>query len=317
MRKIRKFLSLILITTVFLSQTVIFCFSSPTLRVPLLTNGTTSPFQGQSVEEAEIKRILKEIKSRQLYNEDSVDEEGVYDSILRLELLYTMKVLKGNLLYFNLGIDILTLYFVKTFGTNIKRGLGVSDIDLQALEEKLIKNGLPETYRGKPKDYKIFPKNSFLCDSEFSEIKEIDVFYIKGLTGWTSIYKSFPGGKEYRGKLSGEQKKEFQEALEKNVQDLVEKVAKELLKEGGFIVIADKHDLWLEEIIKKWGYIDLLELPEYKEIKKVLFQDKGKSHLTFNGVGLVVGKSPLRVFQKPYNVPMIEQKVPQHPLVDL
>jgi hypothetical protein len=73
-----------------------------------------------------------------------------------------------------------------------------------------------------------------------------------------------------------------------------------LLKENGFIVIADKKDLWIKEFLEKeLGYINFLEQPRYANINRILSATAEMQGCTFGKVETISGKVPVIVFQKP------------------
>lgn len=259
-------------------------------------------------------RILTEIRSRQdLFKELKEISEvqalnyafstRVSDLILRLELLHAIEVLKGNLLYLSIGNDYFTSYFTRTFGINNKRGLGVTIEDIQQLEDKAIELGLPGDYKGRPRNIKIFGEiDNFDYRSYFPEILNeggIDVLFIKGLTDWIERYKSFPGGESFD--LSDELEEEkFYISLRNNIRTLVARINKDLLNEGGFIVIAHKDDLWLSDfIMEELGHSDLLAQPQYGKIREVLSEGVRDYDTYFVDTYLGVGPVPVRIFQKP------------------
>lgn len=258
----------------------------------------------------EIDRILKDIE---LMRQMPVNEwNNLLEYILRLELLHAMGILERNLLYLSIGDDFFPSYFAKTFGINSETGLGIDKITLQELERKAIEQGLPKRYTDKPKDLLVLKTDNFDYNSYFPQILKAggaDILLIKGLTDWLGSYGSFP---EAKGR------KDYSEGLYKSVRDLVIKIAKEILNEGGFIVIADKDDLWLSDfIMKELGYSDLLEQPEHKRIKKVLSKDipedvsavrRIEDHAALSDETLLVsGRIPIRIFQKPYSSSLKKQ----------
>lgn len=266
---------------------------------------------GETVlKEIEARRSIARGKAQKNKDFEYTSWDAVPDYLLILKLFHAKGVLKGKSLYFSIGNDYLLSYFTRTFGTNSGKGLK-SDPDNPAqlvediakLEEELLsRTDLPKDYKAKPKNIEIFNCNNFDYKSYFPEISKeggINVLFIKGLTEWIIEYSSFPGAGHfsYHDKYTDKVRK----TARSKIRGLIIKTAKKLLNEGGFIFIASANDLWIAEIIKEeLGYLDLLEQPEYEEIKKVLKYDvcEYQDYLG-DAVKLVSGRVPIRVFQKP------------------
>ena len=226
--------------------------------------------------------------------------------ISRLEVLNFIEVLKGNLLYFSWGNDYFpsyTRFSTMTFGLNVKRGIGITVKDIRLLEKEAINRGLPKMYWHMEKRYKMLTKNNFDCESYFPKIKRaggVNVLLIKGLTPWVEQDKTFPGAESFKWAKSA-QKIEFEKQLSSSIKDLIKKTSEELLKNGGFIIVAHERDdsLLSDFIMKELGYTDYLAQPAFKKVRDVLSTGKSIQSRFYENVALVLGKVPIRVFQKP------------------
>ena len=298
---------------------VFLCQDLYALRVPMEGyKAAKDVLHRKTAENLEIQEILQEIDLRRSLLQEhgrlgtGIQFRGqtrIIDYISRLELLSCMDVFKGKVLYPSMGTDFFPSYFAKTFGINIEKtdigekgtGIGVTgQKDIPELEEEALVEGLPERYKNKPKQYRIFTANNFDHEAYFPEVlKEggVDVLFIKGLTRWISYYKSFPGGEFFKN-LDWE----FKKKLRSSIKDLIFKIDEELIKEGGFIVIAQDNDLWLKDfILGDLGYTDFLDTPGYERIRKVFYGDVNEFKYYFGKVDTVLGKVPIRVYQKPYS----------------
>ncbi|MDP8229957.1 MAG: hypothetical protein P9L93_02520 [Candidatus Gorgyraea atricola] len=245
-----------------------------------------------------------------------ISMETNYDNLIpnwisRLEVLNFIEVLKGNLLYFSWGNDYFPSYFTMTFGLNVKNGIGVTVKNMQLLEKEAIGRGLPKMYWNMKKKYKVFTRNNFSYKSYFPKIKKaggVDVLLIKGLTAWAEHHKAFPDAELFKWSKSA-QKTEFEKRLNSSIKDLIKKTSEELLKSGGFIIVAhERDDLLLSDfIMKELGYLDYLAQPTFKKVRDVLSTGKSIQSRFYDDVALVLGKVPIRVFQKPHSFNLKEK----------
>ena len=269
-----------------------FSYSNTVLRVPVDAATIETRFNSLRV-----NKIMEEIETGK--------HKPIYDYMLRLELLHALGILKGILLYPCMGNDYLTSYLTMSLGLNTKNGLGVTQKDTQHLEDEAIQLGLPEQYKGKQKNWKIFNKNSFDYEAYFPEIKKVggvDVLFIKGLTLSMEFDKSFPGAEGFASFSGSDQEKiqKFQKKLHDSIKDLIVKISQDMLNDGGLVVIADERDLWLADFIaKELGFLDLLSDPQYRSVSELLSKDVASSVTYLGQYRLFFGKVPIKIFKKP------------------
>lgn len=172
---------------------------------------------------------------------DELHKGKINDYVSRLAFLHYLGIVKGNLLYLSIGNDYFPAYFTPTFGINLKSGLGIHT-DAESLEQAARKEGLPEAYWGRLIQLNLFNTNNFDTGSYFPQLHKaggVDTLLIKGLSHWVSYYKSFPQAEGFILPLEGGK---FDKQLESAIRDLIKKISKELIPEGGIIVIADYRD---------------------------------------------------------------------------
>jgi hypothetical protein len=238
-----------------------------------------------------IQKILEQIKQ---VNAKDYDINSVRDYALRLELLYYLGVLRGNVFYPCIGDDYLPSYFATVFGIDVITG--EARLEGEEAVGIAIARRLPKSYRKRTKTHHIFTSNIFSYESYFPEIFKlnvsgVDVLFIKGLTHWVGFYGLFPGSDEEIN---------YGPELYKSICNFIREISNGLLKEKGFIVIADNEDLWLADFIKfELGYKDLLAKREYESIREALSHIKISRTRFSVDTDTIVGRVPIRVFQKP------------------
>lgn len=227
--------------------------------------------------------------------------------IARLEALHKLGVLQGRVLYPCMGTDIFPAYYADCFGINAYTGIGISrHCDVNYLERVIFNElGFWSRLKGKRKEIRIFQANVFMPERYVPEIGRqggVDVLYVKGLEQWVRFYSSFPGGGTQYPKYAD--KDAYEHALKNNIRNLIGSLADTALKPGGFIVIADQHDLELvSSIAMELGFTDFLAgMKEGAEKALLLSGEKGK--ICFLGglrdnINITLGEIPVRIFQKP------------------
>ena len=285
------------------------------LRPNLITSTTSKEF-GNGLEQREIERIMQQIETRyvalnKLREGGKViygDRYAIEQYLLVLELLHTIGVIKGNLLYLCIGNDYFPSYFAeKTFGLNSITGLGFG-MDLSQLEEEAIKIGLPESYRKKEKRLEIIQANIFNCNAYFSNVLRqggVDVLLVKGLTHWVTHYASYPGAGG--SKVDGDSKQ-----AQLHIQQLISKINDELMKDSSFVIIAHEEDMWLYDFLQEYlGYIDILKETRYGRIQSFLDKNYHSYEIPFDaikGVFILLGIPAIKILKKPSRAILMQRK---------
>jgi len=266
---------------------------------------------------ARIERLLKGIEDwENVLGEPGIefssaifkDAHGraLYDLMMRLELLSVLLDLNHDkkALYLSMGDDYFLSYFVKTFGVNAFLGIKYKNqkTRIKLLEKEAARKGLPKSYLGRKKDITVLNADNFEYEKYFPEIKkqgDLDLLFIKGLL--------------FNLRRNGEMVAD-PEDRQKAGSELIKAVDRELIREGGFIVIADQSDLAFEEFIKKeLGYRDFLAHPGYEKVNRVLYDSELRVKYLIDDkeqdtpVMLIAGKIPIRIFQKPVT-PLFQAK---------
>ncbi|MFA7114898.1 MAG: EamA family transporter, partial [Candidatus Omnitrophota bacterium] len=219
------------------------------------------------------------------------------DYLIRLEFLSSIGVLKGNVVYPMGGNDFFPAYFSRVFSIDHARVL--RRYPVPRLKEEAVSMGLPERFEGEYTDFSILQTNLFDQTTYFPFLQReggMDILFVKGVTDFLRAQYTYPGA---RLDLFGLK-------LKRVLSELFKNMCCEVLKPGGFVVIADKKDLWLSKIFKGLSYKDFFEGKddeEYRYIGKILRRKRRqvfiKSALRVNALVLVAGQVPIVIFQKP------------------
>ena len=217
-----------------------------------------------------------------------VHEGRIREYVLRLELLHALGVLSGRVLYPSIGDDYFPAYFAHVFGVDTYEGLGRARDRVQLLEQTAIRQGLPVDYEQREKNIQFIPANIFDYHSYLPAVLasgNVDVLFIKGITGWSVLFNR----PHYQTVIPTRQQ----------IRQFIMKNQSVLLKDDGFIIIADANDAWLASwLIKEKHFKDILKTRKYRAAREVLSLTEGSYVTSLGSLALLAGRIPLWVLQK-------------------
>ena len=223
------------------------------------------------------------------------EEYGFLGWVLRLELLHELGVLQGNVVYPAAGNDYFLAYLTRLFTLNASiSGIGVKT-NLKDLENEVFSRGLlPNEYKGRKILLEIIRETDAFDDAGyFPKVLSAggaDAVLIKGFKYWSEKYNLHPGSESIEASKNQEQA----------IKGLLRKMDLQIIKEGGFIVIANKFDeQFADFIVNELGYEDYLARPENTRVKEALATDNEGHQSILGKVYISVGEVPIRILRKP------------------
>ena len=164
--------------------------------------------------------------------------------------------------------------------------------------EAVQEGGLPESYRNLSKKLVIYNCNNFAYDDYLPDIIKnggVKVLFIKGLIDWVGFDIAFPSHLKEHGRYEYEEK---QQLLFQDAKNYLNYLVNNVLKPGGFIVVADRTDMELADYILHLGFFDYLDTPKLRKYGQILFNSKKSVTLDLlGGLLLSQGNIPIRVFR--------------------